>query len=289
MKAFNYLTPATAAEAVGLLGQHGPQAQVIAGGQSLLLAMKTRTAQPAVLVSLAGAADLSGVRLTESGGLVVGATTTYAALTRVPLTGWHTEIAAIAGNLADRPVRTMGTIGGALCAADPRFDMLPLVAGTGAELEVLGPSGVRTLLAAEFFVPGGGTTLAPDEILAAIRFPAADAFTGVAFEKFRQRTFDSALASVLCAVHTDSGGRIDTARIIVGAVRPVPVLASAGAAALAGTAADDLDPEAVGTRVATEALGASGGTPLVQYQRELVRALTGRALRTALGRLDSRS
>jgi aerobic carbon-monoxide dehydrogenase medium subunit len=273
VKAFNYLTPATAAEAVALLGQHGPQAQVIAGGQSLLLAMKTRTARPAVLVSLAGVADLSGVRLDGSGELVVGATTTYVALTRAALTGWHTEIAAIAGNLADRPVRTMGTIGGALCAGEARYDMLPLVTGTGARLEVLAPSGVRTLTSEEFFDPGGGTTLAPDEILAAIRFPAVDAFTRVVFEKFRQRTFDAALASVLCATVAEPDGTPGSVRIAVGAVRPVPALASAAA---------DADPDAVAAQVAADVLGEDGGTPLVQYQRELVRALTARTLRTAL-------
>ena len=280
MKAFSYLTPGTAAEAVGLLGQHGPQAQVIAGGQSLLLSMKTRAARPAVLISLGGVDGLCGVRLAESGELVVGATTTYAALTRAPLTGWHTEIAAIAGNLADRPVRTMGTIGGALCAADPRYDMLTLVNGTAAQLEVLAPSGVRTLAPEEFFAPGGGTTLGPGEILAAIRFPAAGQFTRVTFEKFRQRTFDAALASVLCAVRTESGGRIDAARIAVGAVRPIPVPAPV---ALAGAARAEVDVAGVSAQVATEVMGADGGTPLVQYQRELVRALAARALRTALG------
>jgi aerobic carbon-monoxide dehydrogenase medium subunit len=273
VKAFSYLTPATAAEAVALLGQHGPQAQVIAGGQTLLLAMKTRTARPAVLVSLAGVADLGGVRLDGSGELVVGATTTYAALTRTPLTGWHTEIAAIAGNLADRPVRTMGTIGGALCAGEARYDMLPLVTGTGARLEVLAPSGVRTLTSEEFFDPGVGTTLAPDEILATIRFPAADAFTRVVFEKFRQRTFDAALASVLCATVADPDGTVGSVRIAVGAVRPVPVLASTPA---------DADPDAVAAQVTADVLGEDGGTPLAQYQRELVRALTARTLRTAL-------
>jgi len=263
VKAFTYLTPGSAEEAVGLLGQHGPQAQVIAGGQSLLLAMKTRTARPSALVSLAGVDDLAGVRLAASGELVVGATTTYAALSRAPLTGWHTEIAAVAGNLADRPVRTMGTIGGALCDAGPRYDMLTLVTGTGARLEVLGPSGVRTLSPGEFFAPGGGTTLAADEILAAIRFPAADAFTRVVFAKFRQRTFDAALASVLCAARPGNGG----VQITVGAVRPVPVVATAA------------DPEAV----AAEVLDAAGGPPLVQYQRELVRTLTAQTLSTVNG------
>jgi aerobic carbon-monoxide dehydrogenase medium subunit len=275
VKPFTFLTPGTAAEAVSLLGAHGPRARVIAGGQSLLLAMKTREARPEVLVSLAGVADLSGVREDGSGELVVGAATSYAALTRIRRPGWHARIAAIAGDLADRPVRTMGTIGGALCAADPRFDMLTLVSGTGARLDVLGPGGPRTLGPEEFFAPGGGTTLRSGEILAAIRFPPASAFASVVFEKFRQRTFDAALASVLCAARADGDGRVEEVRIAVGAVRPVPVLARATAAELA-------DLGAAAARVAAGALGTSGGTPLVQYQRELVRALAARALRAVL-------
>jgi carbon-monoxide dehydrogenase medium subunit len=237
-------------------------------------------------VSLAGIAGLSGVRLAASGELVIGATTTYAALTRAPLSGWHVQIAAMAGNLADRPVRTMGTIGGALCAADPRYDMLPLISGAGARLEVLSPSGVRTLTPEEFFVPGGGTSLGPDEILAAIRFPPAAAFSGFVFEKFRQRTFDAALASVLCAVRTDAGHLADI-RIAVGAVCPVPVLARELAAELSGCAVTEVDPAAAAVQVAASVLGDDGGTPLVQYQRELVRTLASRALSTALA--DGRS
>lgn len=282
MKPFTYLTPVSTAEAVGLLDQHAPHARVIAGGQTLLLAMKTRAARPAVLVSLAAIADLSGLRVTESGELVVGATTTYAELARASLSGWHAEICAVAGNLADRPVRTMGTIGGALCAADPRFDMLTLVAGTGARLDVLAPGGVRTLTPEEFFRPGGGSSLAPNEILASIRFAPAAAFTSVSFEKFRQRTFDAALASVLCAVRVSDAAQLDAARIAVGAVGPVPLLAERTAAQLTGRAAGSVDPRTVAGQVVAEVLAGPGETPAAQYHRELVKALARRAVRTAL-------
>ena len=282
MKAFTYLTPSSTAEAVGLLEAHAPHARVIAGGQTLLLAMKTRAERPGVLVSLAGIAGLAGWRVADSGELVVGATTTYAALSRARLTGWHTEISAVAGNLADRPVRTMGTIGGALCAADPRFDMLTLVAGTGAQMQVLAPSGVRTLAPQEFFRPGGGISLASNEILASIRFPAADAYTSIAFEKFRQRTFDAALASVLCAVRVDDAGQLADIRIAVGAVRPVPVLAERTAAELTGAPIVTVEPDEIAGKIVAEVLGAPGGTPVEQYRRELVKALARKALRNAL-------
>lgn len=282
MKAFTYLTPGSATEAVGLLTRHGPHARVIAGGQTLLLAMKTRSERPAVLVSLAGIADLSGLRVADSGELVIGATTTYAALAKARLPGWQAEISAMASNLADRPVRTMGTIGGALCAADPRFDMLTLITGTGATLDVLAPSGVRTLAPEEFFRPGGGISLASNEILVSVRFPAADAFTSVVFEKFRQRTFDAALASVLCAIRTGDGDQLAVARIAVGAVRPVPVLAERTAAELTGSSIAAIDPGAAADRIVTEVLGGHGDSPAEQYRRELVKALARKALRTAL-------
>ncbi len=282
MKAFTYLTPSSTDEAVGLLETHAPHARVIAGGQTLLLGMKTRTERPGVLVSLAGIADLAGLRVADSGELVVGATTTYAALSRATLTGWHAEISAVAGDLADRPVRTMGTIGGALCAADPRFDMLTLVTGTGGQLDVLMPSGVRTLAPQEFFRPGGGITLAPNEILASIRFPAASAYTCVAFEKFRQRTFDAAVASVLCAVRVDDAGRLDIIRIAVGAVSPVPVLAERTAADLTGSPVAAVDPDGAARQIVAEVFAGHGDTPAEQYRRELVKALARKALRNAL-------
>jgi carbon-monoxide dehydrogenase medium subunit len=279
VKAFTYLTPSGPAEAVGLLREHGPDARVIAGGQSLLLAMKDRSARPPVLVSLAGVRELSGIR-TEGDELVVGATTTYAQLSRAALPGWHAEIAAIAGNLADRPVRTMGTIGGALCAADPRFDMLTLVTGAGAQLEVLSAEGVRTVDAAGFLAGDG--RLGAGEILTAVRFPGVAAYDVVVFEKFRQRTFDAAVASVLCAARTEADGSRADLRITVGAATPVPVVATRASAALVGSPASAVDVEDVARRVVEDSLGDRGDAPPVQYSRELVSALTRRALTRAL-------
>jgi carbon-monoxide dehydrogenase medium subunit len=279
VKAFAYFTPRGSEEAVGLLRQHGPDAQVIAGGQSLLLAMKDRSARPPVLISLAGVPELSVIR-SEGDELVVGATTTYAQLSRANLPGWHAEIAAIAGNLADRPVRTMGTIGGALCAADPRFDMLTLVTGVGARLDILSSDGGRVVDAAAFLA--GDSGLEPGEILTAIRFPAVVTFDVVVFEKFRLRTFDAALASVLCAVRTDPEGRLADLRLTVGAATPVPVVAAQACAASLGGLAADVDIDDIAARVVDESLGGRGNAPAVQYSRELVFALTRRALTRAL-------
>lgn len=282
MKAFSYLAPGCAEEAIALLVQHGADARVIAGGQSLLLGMKDRTERPKVLVSLAGIADFRGVHVSRVGELVVGATTTYAQLTRLALTGWHTEISAMAGNLADRPVRTMGTIGGALCAADPRYDMLTLVVGAGAYLEVLSPSGVRSMTPQQFFLAEGGIAIGSAEILVAIRFPAAAEFGSVAFHKFRQRTFDAAVVSAFCAVRLGPGDVIAEIRLAVGAATPVPVLAATSTADLVGRPPGKIDVAAVADAAAVEVLGASAPSNTVTYHRELIKALSRKALSGAL-------
>ncbi|HET6909122.1 MAG TPA: FAD binding domain-containing protein [Mycobacteriales bacterium] len=287
MKPFTFLTPTDAHEAVALMAEHGTSARLIAGGQSLLLAMKERTATPSVLVSLSSVTGLSGITTGSSGELSVGTTTTYAVLADAALPGWHAEISRMAGDLADRPVRTMGTIGGAICAADPRFDMPVLVMGTGARLEVLGAAGARTIDPSDFFLAGGGTCLSPDEVLTAIHFPEREHYRAVAFEKFRQRQFDAATASVLCALTQGSDGRIGAARIAVGAVAPSPRLCSATTEAMvSGADPFALDLEEVGVAVAAEVLPETD-TGTARYHCELVKALTRRALARALSTLGS--
>ncbi|MHA6794313.1 FAD binding domain-containing protein [Pseudonocardia bannensis] len=284
MKPFSFHSPRGLGEAVDLLERHGPGAQVIAGGQTLLLAMKERLARPSALVSLAEVADLRGWRYTDSGALEIGAATTYAALaeaelTGVPLRGWHTEIAAVAGDLADRPVRTMGTIGGALCAADPRFDMVTLVVALDAELDTVGAGGGRTIRAAEFFDPVGGTVLRPGEILTTVRFRPQDGFSGVAFEKFRYRVFDAALVSAVCALRLGADGAVADARVTVGAVHPAPVLATTAADRLVGGTPTAVDTVEIGLVAADEVLPAEQATTSVRrYQRELIGVLVGRAI-----------
>lgn len=283
MRPFTYLTPTTAEQAVALLAAHGDGACVIAGGQSLLLAMKERAVRPRVLVSLGGVGELSGVRTGADGELVVGATTTYATLSRTEFPGWHRVIAEMAGDLADRPVRTMGTLGGALCSADPRYDMLALTVGTGAEVEVLSTSGSRSVPAEQFLAADTRPVLASDEIVTAVHFPSVDTYRTVVFEKFRQRTFDAAVASVLLAVGSASDGTAAT-RVTVGACVPRPVVAHRSAE---GITRGELDPVAAGESVAAEVLGSGPGAAVVQYHRELVKALTRQTLSAAVTTVGS--
>ena len=282
MKGFTFLAPKGLDEAVALLDRHGPEAQPIAGGQSLLLAMKERLATPSVLVSLNAVPGLKDWQYDDEGRLDIGAGTTYASLARSSFHGWHREIAAVAGNLADRPVRTMGTIGGALCQAEPRFDMPALAMGVDASLDLVSVDGVRTLRATEFFRPGGGTVLRPGEILTRVRFVSTERFSSVAFEKFRVRVFDAALVSVVCAVRLENDGGTAEARLVVGGVRPTPVEAPTAATQLTG-GGTSTDPVELGRAVADEVLPLSEATTSArQYQRELVAVVARDAVTRAL-------
>jgi carbon-monoxide dehydrogenase medium subunit len=282
MTPFTFHRPTALQEAVRLLASGGPSTRLMAGGQSLLLALKERTLRPAQVLSLAGIAELCGICTGDDGRLEIGATTTYAALARAPLAGWHAEIGAVAGNLADRSVRSLGTVGGGICQAEPRYDMPALLSAAGARLHLVSASGSRTLEASEFFNPAGGTRLAADEILTRISVPAAGTLDALAFEKFRFRAVEAAIVSVACALKLGAGGRIAGARLVVGAVARAPLTATASAAALEGRGIAEVDGARLGVQVAAEVAppGAGPGTRQ-RYQSELVVSLTAKAFERA--------
>jgi carbon-monoxide dehydrogenase medium subunit len=175
----------------------------------------------------------------------------------------------------------MGTIGGALCQADPRFDMPALAVGLDATMHVASPTGVRTLPAGDFFRPDGGTVLRQSEILTRVTFPPVERFSGAAFEKFRVRVFDAALVSVACAVRVGDGVPPEV-RIAVGGVRPTPFAAVSAAARLAGDPHGS-DPAEVGRRAADEVLPAADATTAnATYQRQLLPVVVRDAVVRAL-------
>jgi carbon-monoxide dehydrogenase medium subunit len=182
----------------------------------------------------------------------------------------------------------MGTIGGALCAAEPRFDMVTLAVAFDAELDTVGADGARTIRAEEFFDPEGGTVLRPGEILTTVRFLPPSAYTGAAFEKFRYRVFDAALVSAACTMRLGDDGAVADARLTVGAVHPAPVQASGAESRLVGTRPSALDATEVGLMAADEILPAERATTsLRRYQRELIGVLVSRAVTRADERAHS--
>lgn len=283
MRPFTYVRPTSVAEATGALEGHNGDARVIAGGQSLLLAMKDRIERPSVLVSLRDVAEVRGVSYGDDGTLEIGAATTY---WDVQFAGYregaHTLLPIVVFDVADVPVKRMGTVGGALCQADPMFDF-PLAAVVGeAEVDIASNSGTRTLPVSEFLTGAHTTALEPGEVLTKIRFAPSAAGARTAFVKHRLRRFDPALASVACILTVGDGGNVESARIACGAVGPVPVRVSGAEELVTGKAIDDELARQAGEKAAAEIEYHVGERMFQQsYKQDVLPALVARALRAA--------
>jgi carbon-monoxide dehydrogenase medium subunit len=245
---FEYHAPETIHEVCGLLAEHGDEAKVLAGGQSLVPMLALRLTRFEHLVDVNRVAALSGFGR-ENGTLVVRACTRQRVMERdaaiaaaVPLLAQATPL------IGHFQIRNRGTVGGSLAHADPASEYPAVAVALGAELELASPGGaVRRLTADDFFVGTWTTAAEPDELLVAARFPVWPARSGFAFVEVARRHGDFALAGVACAI-TD--GRAGIALFGVGST-PVRArdaeeawLAGAGAAEVAESAVRDLDPPA---------------------------------------------
>ena len=192
---FTYRRAESAEQAVGLVGEYGDEAKLLAGGHSLLPLMKLRLAVPEVLVDISRMRELSYIR-DEGDHIAIGALTRHHDLQHSALLAEQLPLLAhAAGEVGDPQVRHRGTIGGALAHADPASDLPAVVLALDATLVVRGPSGVREIPATEFYQGLFETALEPDELLTEIRVPKPAA-TGWSFQKFSKRAFDWAIVGV---------------------------------------------------------------------------------------------
>jgi carbon-monoxide dehydrogenase medium subunit len=243
---FDYKRPSTVDEAIALLTRHGDDAKLLAGGHSLIPAMKLRLAQPKVVVDIGRIANLSYIR--EAGGAIaIGAMTTHQEIlesnvlrARSPL------LAEVAEHIGDAQVRNKGTIGGSLAHADPAADYPAAILALDAEIDLAGPRGTRTVKAAAFFVDLLQTAIAPDEILVEIRVPVTA--PTVAYVKTEQKASGFALAGVAVVAGAD-GIRVGVTGVAATAYRAAAVEQAlngertAAAIVLAAShAADGVDP-----------------------------------------------
>ena len=278
--AFDYVRPSTLDDAVAALAAAGEDGKVLAGGQSLLPVLRMRLSHPSTLVDLGRINSLRGVR-DDGDALVIGAMTTHDEVLRDPLVAQHAPLLAqAAATVGDPQVRHVGTLGGSLSHADPAAD-LPTVALTlDASLEVVGPSGSRTVPARDFFVDYFTTALAPDELLTAVRVPKLGAGWTTHYEKFNRVAQAWAIVAVAAAVRR-SDGSVGEARVGLSNMGSTPLRASAVESALAGA-----DASADAVRAASEHAAegthppsdVSGGA---DYREHLARVLTRRAVLAA--------
>ncbi|WP_338538871.1 xanthine dehydrogenase family protein subunit M [Janibacter terrae] len=278
---FDYAAPTTVEEALGLLAEHGDEAKVIAGGQSLLPVLRMRLNAPELVVDIGRIESLRGISV-EGGTVTIGAMTPYHEIladetvrTRCALL--HQAITEV----ADPQIRHRGTLGGALVHADPAGDCGAPVLAMDAELVVTGPGGERVVPAADFFEGLFTTAVGEDELLTAIRLPTYDGW-GSHYEKFVRIAHQWPIVAVAAQVRTD-GGTIAEARIGLTNMGSTPLRASAVESALVGAATTE---DAV--RAACDLAGEGTDPPSdlngdAEYRRHLATVLTRRAVLAAVG------
>ena len=212
--AFDYTAPGALDEVLSLLSQHGDDAKVLAGGQSLIPLLKLRFAAPVILVDIGRVDGLEGIRR-ENGHVRIGARTRHRDVeSATELRGTLDVLLDAAPLISDPLIRNMGTVGGSICHADPAGDWGAVMLAVGAEFVVKSASGERVLPAAGFFEGPFTTGLRSDEVMTEIRIPVGSGRSGGTYLKLERKVGD--FASVATAVHVVLGGDGRTAAAGIG-------------------------------------------------------------------------
>lgn len=286
---FEYHAPTSLDEAIGLLGQYGDDAKVLAGGQSLIPAMKLRLAQPGHLIDISRMPDLAG--LTNSfDGLRIGALTRETALeTSADVRERYAMLHDAAGVIADPLVRNLATVGGNIAHADPANDHPAVMLAYRAVVEAQGPNGSRTIPIDDFFLGAFETALAPDEILTAIRIPAPPAQSGGAYVKFERKVGDYAIAAAAVQLALNADGTIASAGLALTNAGYTPIRSSRAEEALVGQAASDEAFKRAADLAAEDADPTADLRGDADYKRAMARTMTLRALRIAAQRASGQA
>jgi CO/xanthine dehydrogenase FAD-binding subunit len=269
-----YHRPATEEESIELLRQHGDDARVLGGGQSLVPMLNFRLARPERLIDVTRIASLVHIRA-RGQGLAIGAATRQSAIERSPLiaTRWPLLHKAIA-YVGHPQTRSRGTVGGSVAQADPAAELPVVLAALDGRVQLRSAQGARILDWSEFFQSEFVTACADDELVTGIELPAPRARTGVSFRECAARHGDFAIAGVACVISLDEDGRCEHASLALLACGPGPVRAGEAEQALVGR----MPSSEAAAEAAQSALAAAefrGGHTEVPsgYRGQVVRAL----------------
>ena len=278
---FDYEVAESVDHAIELLGEHGDESKLIAGGHSLIPLMRLRLAAPTVLIDVGRIDDLSYVR-DDGDHLAIGALTRHREVHFNDLVNEHCGILGYtAGLLGDPSVQHRGTLGGTLAHGDPAGDMPSVISALEGTLVVKGPDGERTIEALDFFQDYLMTDLDEQEVITEVRVPKLGPNTGWAYKKFSRRSQDWAIVGVAAVVERNNGS-IDSARIGLTSMGSTPIRARAVEEALSGASADDVAEAADAADEGTEP--GSDDAASAEFRRHLARVWTRRAVEEALSR-----
>jgi carbon-monoxide dehydrogenase medium subunit len=282
---FDYRPASSVDEALEALVRYGDDARVLAGGQSLIPAMRFRLARPAMLVDINPIAELDYLR--ESGGqLQIGATTRdYLLETSTMLGDRYRLIADTAAVVADPVVRQMGTVVGSLCHNDPAGDWPVTALASRAQVVVRGKDGARTVSIDDFIVDSYTTAVGTGEMAVEVRFPTPSARTSGSYQKIERKVGDFATAAAGVQITLAPDGTIADAGIAIGALGPKALRVSAAEKLLNGAKPSKALIEQAMREAQTVADPNPDNRGSVEYKRAMAGVLVGRTLRQTLERL----
>ena len=287
--AFDYVTARSADEALAQLQKHGADARVLAGGQSLVPAMRFRLARPTVLVDINRIRDLDYIRM--DGGLTIGAIARDTAIERA---AWIKDVKwsllhDVSRVVADPVVRQMATVVGSLCHNDPAGDWTTVALAARAEVVVRGKNGERLVGIDDFLVDSFTTAVADGELALAVRFPAPGDRTAGSYQKVERKVGDYATAAAAVQVSLAPDGTIKQAGIALSAAGPCALRVAEAEKLLAGQkpTADAIRAAAAAASTRSEPQADLRGS--VEFKKHLAGVLVARGLRQALGRLGVQS
>lgn len=280
---FEYHRPTSLKEALTLLAEKGEDAKVLAGGQSLIPAMRFRLAMPEVLIDINGIPRLESIS-EQNGRLVMGALVRETALEESEVVAERYPLLLdTAKVIADPLVRQRATVGGNLAHADPANDHPATMLAYGAELVAHGPTGERVIAVDDFFVGLFECALQPGEILTEVRIPEPVAGGGGAYIKIERKVGDYAVTGVAVQLKMN-GDTCESIRIGLTNVNPVPMRALEAEKLLTGVVLTDENLEAAGVSAAAACEPSADLRGSEEYKRDITRVVLGRAVRLAAER-----
>jgi aerobic carbon-monoxide dehydrogenase medium subunit len=285
---FGYVRANSLEEAFRFWSQAGPEAKLLAGGQSLLAALAFRLSEPTLLLDITRVGELRGITA-GAGHLSVGALTTHAELGADASVRQHAPLLAEAVPLIGHPaIRNRGTLGGSLAYADPAAELPACCVALDATIIARSAAGERRIAAREFFRGLYQTALQPNELIAAVAFPSATSGERSTILELARRSGDYAMAGIVARARFEAG-RLLEPRLVFFAVGEAPVLAAGAMAALAGgrgEAADIGAAQAALDRDLEPPTDLNGGP---EMKRQLARVLLARAIARLLAGAEARA
>ena len=283
---FEYLNPNQLSEAISLLQKHGEDAKILAGGHSLIPAMKLRFALPEYLIDISGIEGMDYLR-EEGGQLRIGAMTRESSLEESELISEkYPLLLDTVKMIADPQVRNLATVGGNLAHGDPANDHPATMIALRATVMVEGPKGSREIGIDDFFPEFFTTAMDPNEILTEIRIPTPPSKSGGAYLKIERKVGDFATAAVACQLCFDAAGAIEQIGIGLTNVGQTPIRSTKAEDLLRGETPNDNLLQEAGLLAADDSDPADDLRGSAGYKKALVNELTQRAIRISIERSE---